>query len=84
MNSYEKIIDCVKSKLTEKIKGPITKNISNKINSLVPTLGYFGGKRRLLKTRKAKKSKKIRKTLSKHKKSLRKILKHKSRRRISH
>jgi Leucine-rich repeat (LRR) protein len=77
VNSNEKLIECVKQKFGERL----TDSISSQIETYIPTLRLYGGKRRKpIKTRKARKNK--RRTLAKHKKSLRKILKHKSKKHI--
>jgi hypothetical protein len=77
VNSNEKLIECVKQKFGERL----TDSISSQIETYIPTLRLYGGKRRKpIKTRKARKNK--RRTLAKHKKSLRRVLKHKSKKHI--
>jgi hypothetical protein len=77
INSDTKLIECVKNKIRDKHTELFTNNVSRQINEYIPMLMLYGGRiRKSIKTRKARKNK--RKTLAKHKKSLRR--KHKSRR----
>jgi hypothetical protein len=84
INSNDKLISCVKNKLQEHLGDRYNNSISEEVNSYIPSLYLFGGKRlknrktfkKPFRTRKNKKSKKIRKTISKIKKSYRN--KHKS------
>jgi hypothetical protein len=77
INSDTKLIECVKNKIRDKHTELFTNNVSRQINEYIPMLMLYGGRiRKSIKTRKARKNK--RKTLAKHKKSLRR--KHKLRR----
>jgi Leucine-rich repeat (LRR) protein len=79
-NSKDKFIECAKRKIKERLGENSYNNsvVSRALNDYTQYLNFSGGKRRKpIRTRKAKKN--LRKTVSKHKKLLKKVYKNKTR-----